>query len=113
MRLRENAHVSRLGEYGQKIRVDLGADVAENIGLRMILEPVNGVKMLLTHDDGVKVGEVDVVERGKLLQANHYLEYTVKQDDLCSPGRWGKKGVVEISDTEVRVGLNERFIVRV
>ena len=112
MTLREGVSISQVGEYGQRIRANIGVDVSNNIGLRMILEPTKGVKVVLTHDDGVSVGRLDVMECGKLLQANQYLEYVVKEDDLDTSGRWGKKGVAEISDTEVKVGLNERFIVR-
>jgi len=99
------------GEFGQVLRADMGEDVSTNIGLEFVIQPEAGDGILVTDQTGVTVGTTDVAEGDFTYQANQYLQYTTKENDIKQSGRYRKKGIAKISINQTKVGNFERFTV--
>lgn len=94
------------GEYGQTIRANIGLDVSGGTAYTMILEPKIGDILTKT----ATLGTVNVVDEGKTLLANQYVEYVLASGDITTPGMWRKRGQATVSGKEV-IGNFERFMV--
>lgn len=93
-----------IGEYGQVVRVNMKIDVSTNSGLNMKLEPKIGVKLNVDVSDGVVVGTVNVTVGDEQYLANEYLEYTIKDGDIKTSGRWRLRGEAQLSSSNRVVG---------
>lgn len=74
----------RLFQYGQVIRVPFNEDISTADSITVKLEPEVGDAI-----EGIATaGAVNVTEEGETLIAGEYAEYTVKEGDLSTGGRW-------------------------
>ena len=72
-----------VGEYGEKIYVDLSEDVSPNTN-QIILKDPDGVETTKT----ATAGTVNVTTAIGLLIATEYIEYTWVDGDLSKAGNW-------------------------
>ena len=88
-----------IGEFGQKVYVNMGEDVSSASTLSFILEPQSGEKLTKAAADGVAVGSANIDYEDQTFIANEYLEYTIKEGDLTYAGTWRLKGECLLTTT--------------
>lgn len=96
------------GEIGQPIRINLNEDISLATPT-LILEPELGIKKEIT--SGVTIPAVPVTIGTVTLNANEYIEYFTKVDDIDYVGRWRFKAKLDFSSTDVRQTDYQRFTV--
>lgn len=95
-------------EVGQPIRINLGEDISLSTPT-LILEPELGLKKEIT--DGVTIPNVSVTIGTVTLNANEYVEYFTKAEDLDYAGKWRFKAKLDFSLTDIRQTNYQRFTV--
>ena len=83
------------GEFGSKIRVNLGTDISAGTELTFFLQPRRGDEKEFTTN--LIVGTSNIVVDDKTFLANEYLEYTLQDGDLDEPGEWRTRGSAIVS----------------
>lgn len=110
-------------EYGQVIRANIRQDVSTNTGLEMVIQPEVGRSKnaslvsgkpngaVVVNNPDVTVGATTITVGDETYEANKYVEYTIKADDLSKSGIWRVKGSADITPTNKVVGDYKRFTV--
>ena len=83
------------GEYGSKIRVNLGTDISTGTSLTFFMEPKAGDEKEFTTN--LVVGTSNVTVDDDSFTANEYLEYTLQDGDLDQEGQWRVRGSAIVS----------------
>lgn len=93
-------------EVGSVIRVNAGEDISLSTPT-LILQPELGNTKNIT--DGVTIPAVPVTVGGETLNANEYIEYFTKYEDLDYVGRWKKKAKLDFNSTDIRQTDFQKF----
>lgn len=88
-----------IGEFGQKVYVNMGEDVSSATTLTFKLQPQSGETLERGSTDGVAVGTANLEYEDQTFIANEYLEYTIKDGDLTYAGTWRLKGECLLTTT--------------